>query len=406
MRQKIIVIMLLIFLAGFSCALTLKSEKTTYEKGTDLELSGNCDSSTLHKIKAEVKGKKIFEEQVNCFGGKFDFKYTTGFLDPSGNWNIKLFTSENETEIIAIVKAIPESAYYRITFLSPAGVSFRRGETILVSVEVTDSGEAVDEAEVIMFDVFGRRISLKPEGRGAYDINYAIPFNSKEDTWDLTITAQKETGTGTFGGERNLEIDIMGAAFNFNVIEPSNQSYEQSDPLPIKVQVTYSNGVKLRQGNIEIAELRVGQDNEAMEINSDGDLILSYLPKQTGNQVYRIYIKDNAGNESEKRIELTITCSITCFMKSYGLIILVIILVVGVVAKLFYAKIQYSVQLITLQNEKEKTMELIKNLQKEYFGKAVMPASSYKSNLASYKAKLIELEEKIKRLKHNIEQEK
>ena len=52
---------------------------------------------------------------------------------------------------------------------------------------------------------------------------------------------------------------------------------------------------------------------------------------------------------------------------------MVIILVLGVVSKLFYTKINYTIQLLKLKNEKAKTTELIKDLQKEvvkiYFGK-------------------------------------
>ncbi|MAG18240.1 MAG: hypothetical protein CL944_02080 [Candidatus Diapherotrites archaeon] len=405
--RKIMIILAVLFLAGFSSALTLKSGQTNYEKGSEIILSGSCDLGDMHRISAELGNKKIFDEQINCFSdGKFDFKYPTSFLDPSGNWRIKLFTPENETEIIVIVKPIPESAFYRITFLSPAGVAFKRGETIFISIEMTDSGEIVNDAQVVMYDVFGRKIYLKAEGNGIYDVNYGVPFNAPEEKWGLTVVAQKEDDGKLYGGERLLEIEILPASFIFQIIEPVNQTYEQSDKIPIKAKVTYSNGVSLTQTNIEVAELRVGQEKIPFEINSNGELILAYAPKETGNQIYRIYLKDNAGNESEHKIELIVTCSATCMVKNYGLIVLVVVLVLGVVSKLFYTKINYSVQLLKLKNEKAKTTELIKDLQREYFEKAVMPAKSYKSNMATYKSKLIELDEKIKQMEHKIRQEK
>jgi len=405
--KKIMIIFAVLFLAGFSGALTLKSGQTNYEKGSEIILSGSCDLGSMHRLSAELDNKKIFDEQVSCFSdGKFDFKYQTSFLDPSGNWRIKLFTAENETDIIVIVKPIPESAFYRITFLSPAGVAFKRGETIFLSVEITDSGKIVDGAQVIMYDVFGRKIDLKEEGNGIYDLNYGIPFDAPEENWVLTVIAQKEENAKLYGGERILEIDILPASFIFQIIEPVNQTYEQSDKIPIKAKATYSNGAKLTQTNVEVAELRVGQERTPFEINSNGEFILAYEPKETGNQIYRIYLKDSAGNESEHKIELIITCSATCLIKNYGLIVLVIILVLGVVSKLFYTKINYSIQLLRLKSEKAKTTELIKDLQREYFEKAVMPATSYKRNMAIYKSKLIELDEKVKQMESKIQQEK
>ncbi|MCR4335097.1 MAG: hypothetical protein NUV57_01015 [archaeon] len=405
--KKIAVIIAFLFLAGFSGALTLKSSQTNYEKGSEIILSGSCDLGKVHMLSAELGNKKIFDESVNCFSdGKFDFKYKISFLDPSGNWRIKLFTPENETEIIVIVKPIPESAFYRITFLSPAGVAFKRGETILLSVEIADSGKIVDGAQIVMYDVFGEKIDLKPEGNGIYDLNYGIPFNAPEEKWSLIVVAQKEENDKLYGGERLLEIEILPAIFSFQILEPVNQTYEQSDKIPIKVKATYSNGANLTQANIEIAELRVGEERIPFEINSNGELILAYEPKKTGNQLYKIYLKDNAGNESEHKIELIVTCSATCLLKNYGLIVLVIILVSGVIVKLFYTKINYSVQLLSLKNEKAKTTELIKDLQREYFEKAVMPATSYKNNMATYKSKVIELDEKIRQMENKIQQEK
>jgi len=208
------------------------------------------------------------------------------------------------------------------------------------------------------------------------------------------------------GGERKIKTQITETLFNFEIIEPANQTYEQSDSIPFKVKITYPNGAKLDRDNIDVAELRIGNEQIPMEINSENEFILAHSPRESGNQVFLIYVKDNAANEGTKKVELVITCSITCFAKSYGLMILVIILVLGVVSRLFYSKTKNALDLIQLKKDKEKTIELIKNLQKEYFGRGIMPAMSYKKNLANYKSKLIDLEEKIKQLEAKIDAEK
>ena len=406
MKKIIYLLLSMILITSFSYSLTLKTDQSSYDKGEEILLSGNCDNAIIHSVKAELGEITIFEESINCSTGKFDFSYETSFLDPIGTWKIILFTFDNETGILTQIKPTQDSAFYRITFLSPANFEFRKGESVFISVEVADSGEPVDGVEVVMYDALGRKINLKPEGNGIYDLNYSVPYNALTGDWDLIVTAQKQPNGTVHGGERKIETKITQTLFSFEIIEPTNQTYEQSDSIPFKTKITYPNGAKLKKENVEIVELRIGDQKISMEINSEEEFILSHYPSASGNQVFLLYVKDDAGNEGTKRIELVITCSITCLAKTYGLVVLVIILVLGVVSRLFYSKTKNALQLIQLKKDKEKTLDLIKNLQTEYFEKGIMPAMSYKKNLSNYKSKLIDLEEKIKQIEAKIEVQK
>jgi len=404
--QALIIAALLISMGGAADALTLKAERAGFEKGGTLNFSGTCDSGTVNSIKGETGRAKIFDEQLNCFDGKFDYSYLTNFNDPSGNWKITLYTPESETTAQVRVNLTPESAYYRVTFLSPAGFSFMRGQNVFVSVELTDSGTPVDGAKTGMFDVAGERISLKGEGGGIYDVNYVIPFDAGLGEWLLTVTAEKNDGGNVFGGEREIETEITQADFAFSIIEPSQKTYEQSDTIPFKAGIFYPGGRRLEKSGAEKVQLIAGDEKLDFEQNSEGEFILAYTPKKSGSQEMGIYVKDSAGNTSEEKISLVVSCSITCFLKLYGLAILVIILVAGVVLRLFYGRIRLSLELAGLKNEKQKTWQLIKDLQSEYFGKGVMPSSSYRSNLTSYKARVMELEEKIKEIEKKLQEGK
>lgn len=403
MKKILYLCISMLLIMSFSYALTLKTDQSSYDKGEEIVLSGSCDNTIIHNIKAELGKITIFEKNVICSEGKFEFKYETSFLDPIGTWKITLFTFDNETGILMQIKPTHDSAFYRITFLSPANFEFKKGESVFISIELADSGTPVDDAEVLMYDALGRKINLKPEGNGIYDVNYSIPYNAATGDWDLIVTAQKQPNGTIYGGERKIETKITETLFNFEIIEPAKQTYEQSDSIPFKTKITYPNGAKLKKENVDIAELRIGNQKIPLEINSEEEFILSHSPRESGNQVFLLYVKDNAGNEGTKRVELVITCSITCLVKTYGLMAFVIILVLGVVSRLFYAKTKNALQLIQLKKDKEKTLDLIKNLQTEYFEKGIMPASSYKKNLANYKSKLIDLEEKIKQLEAKIE---
>ena len=406
MRGKIVLLAAIVILSGFAAGLTINVEAPSYEKGGPLVFSGTCEQVTMHRVRGEINEKIIFDEQINCFDSKFTYTRPTTYLDPSGNWKVTLYTSQSEASVIAKVLPTPESSFYRITFLSPAAFSFERASTVLISVEVTDSGEPVEGAQVIMYDTSGERIDLTSKGNGVYDVNYFVRSDSQLGEWDLIVAAQKEQGGNTYGGERKISTELVQSGFTFEIMEPSLKSYEQSDPVPVKARVTYPSGQAVSVDNVEQAELRVAGRAYPLEVNSQNQFVASYRPEQSGNQVLRIYIKDQAGNEGEEAVSIVVTCSLTCFLKSYGLIILVTMLVVGVVARLFYSKISKSMSMIKLTNERKKTLELIQNLQKDYFGKGVMPSSSYKNNLANYKAKLIEIDQRIKELQKKMDEEK
>lgn len=406
MKKIILVLFLLAVLAPATHALLLKSEKNSYVKGEELSFTGLCDQG-VNLITGETEGKEIFSQQVVCQDGGFSFSYKTSFLDPSGSWNVTLVGQSEESTVPVRVELNDDSAYYRLTFLSPAERTFKRSQSVFLSVQLTDSGEPVDGAQVVFYDVFARRITLRNSGNGIYDLNYLVPFDAQIKEWGLVVTATNEDRVlGTKGGERKIDSTIIPANFTFSVVEPTQQTYEQSDTIPFKVAITYPNGSPLKEDNVQEAVLIVKDQNFALEANSEGEFIYSYNPQFSGNQEIIIFAKDTQANQGQQKIPLVITCSFTCFLKNWGLIILVFVLVVGVVLRLFYKRITMGMQLSQLKTEKEKTIQLIKDLQGEYFGRGVMPSSSYKKNLTSYKSRLIELDEQIKQLSSRLEEEK
>ncbi|PIN85311.1 MAG: hypothetical protein COV47_02835 [Candidatus Diapherotrites archaeon CG11_big_fil_rev_8_21_14_0_20_37_9] len=404
-RKALIIVLLLVF-AAFTPALLLKSEKNSYSKGDSIVLSGFCDSGE-NRISAETEGKIVFDEQVICDVKGFKFSYPTTFLDPSGSWKITLSSPETESSVLLRVEPTSDSAFFRITFLSPAEFNFSRGEFVFVSVEVLDAGEPVDNAQVVFFDAFSRKINLKNSGNGIYDLNYSVPYNAPTGQWNLLVVAQKETDSGKIiGGERKIPAEISPARFDFVIIEPSKPAYEQSDAIPFKFNVFYPNGTKLDSTNLKQVEVIAGDQNYIAELNTNNEYVLSYIPNQSGNIDARIIATDTAGNESQYSVQVTVTCPITCFLKNWGLIILVFVLVVAIITRLFYHKTKLNLELMRLKSEKEKTTQLIKNLQLEYFGKGIMPSSSYKSNLLNYKSKLIEIDEQLNQLQKKLSEEK
>ena len=114
---------------------------------------------------------------------------------------------------------------------------------------------------------------------------------------------------------------------------------------------------------------------------------------------------DFTQNEGLKTIKMVIGCSVTCLINQYGLFVAAFVLIVAAVGRIFYSHISYKGKLEKLQKEKEKINRLIKDRQREYFTKGIMPAKSYKKNLSEYKTRLIQTEQEIMELKRKEEEE-
>ena len=117
-----------------------------------------------------------------------------------------------------------------------------------------------------------------------------------------------------------------------------------------------------------------------------------------GNKAFVINATDKAGNKGSLTVNLTFSCSAFCIIQLYGTYALVALVIALALFSLFYAKIRVYLDEKLVVSEKKKTQRLIEELQREYFGKAVMSATSYRRALAEYKAKFAELEQKEKQL--------
>lgn len=406
MRKKlrlVLLLKLLLLLCISAYALTVNTDKTQYLKGEVIKISGDCKTELETKLTASLEEKIIFEEFINCSaGGSYIFEYATSYLDPAGNWLLVLSNKEERITKRAVVNPTSESAFYLIAFLSPTEGKYKRVEDIIISVRVTDAGIPVRDANLITWGPDGKKYYFENSGEGLYNLEYEIPYNGKLGDWELLVLAQSQRNGTFFGGVNSLTLELVKAPIAIEVVEPEIHSYELIQKIPIKLNISYFNGKPIKE---EIDELSVvaiiGRKNIQLEKTEEGAYELLYEPEMSeiGSLVIRINALDDAGNDGVKVIDLVVTCSIACLLIKYGLYIIVFIVVLIIILSLFSSRIKYHLELRMLENEKKKTMDLIKSLQEEYFGGRVMPSKSYNRNLAQYKSRIAELDEKIKRLK-------
>ena len=396
----LLLLVLVMLPAVFSLSIT--SDKGQYLKGEEMKISGECVVNDFLDISGESSQGMVFSQNIVCsLSGNFELKREIDFLDPSGEWFLKVASSKTETKTRILINQGLESSYYLITFLSPAPGKYKRTSDLGVTVKVTDSGRVISDANVVTWLFDGLRTELENKGNGVYSLDGEIPFDAVLGMRNLTIIAKSVQGNNNYGGENSIVLEIEKSIIEIDVLEPSARTFDITNTVSFEIVPYYFNNKTLESQSFgPTIVLQRGDRLLDFVLDEDGKYFLTYQPEQAdlGNRSFVITASDEADNSGTRTINITFTCSPLCLVQSYGVYVLVVLVIILSFFALFYSRIKLHIDLTNVRSEKKKSVRLIRELQKEYFSKGVMSAVSYKRALAEYKAKIVEFEQKEKQL--------
>lgn len=387
--------LVLIALACSGWAVSLGFGSPDYKKGDLIEVSGTCGPSGRAHLDIEYAKKLLAEQDIDCNRRAFVFYYQSSFLDPSGGWSARAESDGNfdvaKTDVSHAANNM--SAYQLITFLSPTAGEYRRNEDLAVKVRITDAGTPVEDANVLTWGVDGHRIYLNSEGAGMYSADYTIPYDTDVTSWSILVTSQSG-GETRRGGEHSIIAVVKKAPIAIETDEPKTSTFELGDAIPIKFRAAYFNGKPLVN---PVARVFVGEAELVPEAKPGGVFETAYTPGagEEGSISFEISVEDDAGNSGRMAVNVVAIAGIIWFMKSNLLYIIATIVVVAVTGRFVYGSVHGAMHFEKLKKEREKTMQMIKVLQRDYFELAIMPRRAYEKSLSEYKAKLGELSKKI-----------
>ena len=383
-------------------SLSITSDKGQYLKGEEMKISGECVVNDFLDISGESNQGMVFSQKVVCsLSGNFELKREIDFIDPAGEWFLKVASSKTETKTRILINQGLESSYYLITFLSPTPGKYKRTSDLGIVVKVTDSGRVVSDANVVTWLFDGLRAELENKGNGVYSLDSEIPFDAVLGTRDLTIVAKSMQGSNTYGGENSIVLEIEKSIIEIDVLEPSARTFDITNTVSFEVVPYYFNNKTIESQSFgPTIVLQRGDRLLDFVLDESGKYSLTYQPEQAdlGNRSFVITASDEADNSGTRTINITFTCSPLCLVQTYGVYVLVVLVIILSFFALFYSRIKLHIDLTNVRSEKKKSVRLIRELQKEYFSKGVMSAVSYKRALAEYKAKIVEFEQKEKQL--------
>lgn len=390
--MKLLNLLFCLLLICFSAnALTLNTDKDSYEKGETINVSGSSESAVRLTIS---NGKiKIAEEELIPEGNLFEFSYKSTYLDPSGQWTITAENDMNRIEKDFEVRIPARGAYFLITFFSPSTGEHKRTKNIEINVEITDAGVPINSAEVVAYGASGERLQLEPKGEGIYYLNYAIPFNAPLGEWNLVLTAKKGYGNNLTGGENSIKLTVIETPILLEVVRPSTQIIGLGERTTIIVKPTYFNGKTVDESTTLTA--RINSEIVDFARESNGEYIAYYTPGELGELKIEVSAEDSAQNEGSKVLTIIVGGWLEFFIGQYWLYLLIGIIIAALIVYKTQSKVIYDFRLNSLKKEKEKTKLMLKKVQEDYFKKGVIDKTNYEPTSSEYKKKLCAIDEKI-----------
>ncbi len=403
--NKALVFFFIVFFCLNAFALSISVEKNSFEKSEKILFSLECTPFQKNSLSALEKEKEVFFHEFDCPSeGLYDFNYQSSFLDPKGNWRVVLKDNENTAEKAIIVNEPREAGFLIVKFLSPPLKTFYRGEKIVVSVNLKDNDVDISDANVFFWSVDGKKIPLRNSLGGNYIFDYTIPLGARTGDWELLVLAEKNTGQ-KIGGSALLSLKVEKAPLVLEVLKPSAFYFDLGQKVEFVIKAYYPDNSFLSNGKAKVVFLEKEFELTSLDGNMFGKE-LDLTGFSLGSVQANIVVEDEFGNSGSTTLDMVAGCSVTCLLANYGLIALTAIVIIFIFARLVFSKTSYHLEIKKLEAEKEKNLELIKNLQSNYFAKGTINPDNYRKDLAQYKEKISELEEKISKMKNKLEDNK
>ncbi|MBR9678891.1 MAG: hypothetical protein GON13_01345 [Nanoarchaeota archaeon] len=337
--------------------------------------------------------KQLFFEKNNSY----IFKSTVS--DQSGNWIINFKTQNITTQknITAILTS--ENAYFGVNFNSPVQtLTYTRGETITISVEVFRSVEKIAGAKVTAL-IDEEELNLIEVNNGVYTVNYDLKYDSQDNYKLIRITAEKNLAQGIRKGGAFLKLNVNPAKINVTIIEPEKNVFKPGATILFKIKSHYPDKTLALNVNVTI---NTPEGKLAMNTVNDYFNISYKIPNNfLGTWNAHFTVVDEYGNKGEIQKNILI---LTQSIITHPLVILatIVFIIISVFFFFFGGTKFLRITLLKHYTAKQKDLKRMQDItQKKYFDR-VIDEETYMELMRKHEAKLVSVQTSVKELKKKL----
>ncbi|MFH1225592.1 MAG: hypothetical protein V1676_07370 [Candidatus Diapherotrites archaeon] len=393
------VALFLVLALCFASAVSIETDSAEYFKGATIKAGGDCDEGEIILLNAAGMGREVFAEKLTCGAdGRFYFSRAISNLDPAGIWSVSAEAPSGSDSKEITVTPTKQSQYLLIVFLSPGSATVHRTDSIEVSVRVTDSGEPVADADVVMWGTAGERHALEYKGDGKYSATAEIPFDAPSGAWKLTVTAESRVSGEPRGGEAALMVNLAPTPIKIDVLRPSVTNFDSGSNIRFTVALSYLNGKPVNDAAVTV-EIKGVQLPLSWQSENIYDLNYALQESDSGSLPVNITAEDAYGNSGEKRLDLVIGGNVWKFLGFALLAAAVCFAAIAVIAAIALSKLRKHSGIRSLEHAIEETNAKAKRLQEDYFERNLVGKDAYRARGKELDQKLRSLEDRLAKAK-------
>lgn len=227
----------------------------SYSQGDEIDFKAKVlDSNDMPvadasvEINAKLKDFGFTKEAETGGDGTVDEKYVVSFFDPLGNWSVNISATDAKGNtgyvLVPLAVGLPSGGIsYTAKFANPLPtLTYNRGDSIPIYVEVFESGKTLSGASVSVKTNDGEIIPLKESVNGSYIGEYIIKFDDSLEDFSLSVIATKSVEGKVRGGGNKIDLVVEPAKLKMEVLTPEKSSYTVGESVKITTRALYPDG--------------------------------------------------------------------------------------------------------------------------------------------------------------------
>lgn len=392
--------------------ISLTTDNAVYEKGQTITVSGSVRDPLGRPVDGTAKLQYLYlhedEEEnwtvtrnIEVTNGEFRDNYRVSHGDPEGVWSVSVLVVDragNTGSAAASFEVLTPAAtaYYTVKFTSPlAGDHIRRGESVLVAVEVTEGGDPVEGADVYLVAPSGARVKLAEVGGGLYSVEFVPSWDEPIGQWSVSVESVKENKTGGAW----LNVWLEPAKLSVELESPKERRLEVGEEVTFEVRVVYPDGTPVEDAFVTV---RTPTENLTLTLQGAGLYSGKYIVREedTGSWTLSVSASDLYGNSGTvQRVFSVEAPAVPSMLARYWWAILASLVGVGGGIAVAWHKTGTARKLARLRRERREILRLMREAERRYYRDGSITRDTFDELMKGYEIRLAELEKEESTLK-------
>lgn len=390
-----------------------QATESRFLKGEVLRIRGSVEGVNGEKIpdanidvKISLKNTIGLMNSTTSGSGDFLLERQISYGEPDGDWFVNVTVIDKNKNygygaFVVPVQTPPSAIYHSVKFMSPVeGVSYTRGETIKIAVEVVDAGNKVTGAALSYRTPDGKIVVLNETSPGIYSKDFQIGYNYVAGNSTLTVESVKTVDGVVRAGGNNLPITVNPAKLKLDLLSPTKTNFVIGETMNLKAKIFYPDGTSAR--NLVASASSPSGKEIFLQEKEPGIYESDYKIKDSDKGSWQLKLQAAdvyANSEVAQRIILVGEITIFYLILQYWWVVAIGASPFAYLGFRFYQRTSRISNVKNLRDELSRTMEMKRDAQIKYYKEGKISEGTYRQMMKDLESKEEDVKTKLAKVK-------